>query len=277
MTQSEIFKFNQLVIGYLNDNLTYILKNMADATEISPEIFADYALGHYQNSTEEECDEKLAQFKEVAKYAAFNGFYPYAGLNVFPEADEYSFLVSSVPDEEGLLYLAVLTDSIEKTALSGTYDKYGQVIGREMAGDYLEILTEAGMNLANEKYNEQLDEDDIEPNKFQIGSAVSAYDHSEIFDCLLNEDASNYQLVEQQVDSIEYHDGHNFRSCVLGEEGSEYEIVTDEELIFELKNAILLRKYDGDRTGLKYFTAPGWNVWVSFWQGRFESYNLSRS
>lgn len=75
-----------------------------------------------------------------------------------------------------------------------------------------------------------------------IGDPISAYDHSEIFDEILNscdlEEGVDYELVQTQVTGFTYWDGHNWRSIVLDclEYPSQWEIASDSGMTYLMDN-----------------------------------------
>ncbi len=71
-----------------------------------------------------------------------------------------------------------------------------------------------------------------------------------------------------------FHDGSNMKSAVLDVEGGRYESIEDDELIVKLQAAVDSKKYAKEATGYKIFSAPGYTIRASSWQGDWELYQI---
>lgn len=187
---------------------------------------------------------------------------------------EFIFISQNDPSDD---ILVVSEKAIESVAIADTYDHYGQKVGHIDAGDYLTIETQEAADAANEIYNNNRQEwDDETPpiEKFQVGDAVSAYDYSDVFDALIDHDGVT--LEQEEIQAIQYWDGHNFRTFALEGDGQDGEIIDDDDLIEKLESALDEMEYSHETTGCKYWETENFVICESAWQGAFERYSISR-
>lgn len=188
----------------------------------------------------------------------------------------YKFI--EIEGENETEYLVVSESSITTIPCSSCRDQYGQVVGYEVAGDWAEILTQEGADIANKTYNEVQEwDDETEPiEKYSVGDCVSAYDFYDVFMALIDSNNSNFKFEQQMVDVIEYHDGHNFQTFTLEGEGADGVLVEDEDLISELNEAIENMSFVSESTGIKHYESEGFYIDESAWQGSFDRYSMRR-
>lgn len=131
--------------------------------------------------------------------------------------------------EQGLF--AIDSDKLQQMNLANVYTEYGQIWGHDDAGDYIEILSE---KCADFIHNEL--------EGWKIGDGFFAYDHSEIFDEIIESEelveGTDYELIQTQVTGFTYWDGHNWRSVVLdcNEYPSQWEIVSELGMSYLIDN-----------------------------------------
>jgi hypothetical protein len=164
--------------------------------------------------------------------------------------------------------------------LHTAYGKYGQQVGHDNAGDCLEILTQDAAQIANDVYNDQEgNEADEYEHKYNVGSIVSAYDNSTVFDSLLGNEGVGAFITT--AEGFTYWDGHNHRTIILSSDNPDFEgewsVVEDDELIAELNAVINEMEFVGESTGVKSYKSPSgkWGIDDSCWQGTWAKYEIT--
>ena len=154
---------------------------------------------------------------------------------------------------------AISEDRIETLDVSDSYDQFGQRISSSDAGDYLEILSQAAADVANQAYNE-----DVEPGDegfkvaFEVGENVNAYDQCAVFDAIIEsdlQDGVDYNLKCTQFDGFNYWDGSNWKTIVTNApDGNEtHEIEDDKGIIARLNEALENEEFVKEGFGTKTF------------------------
>lgn len=81
-----------------------------------------------------------------------------------------------------------------------------------------------------------------------------------------------------QVRAYNYFNGSNWQSVVIDADYDlRYEEITDEEEIAKYENALAAMEFDNDRqTGYTVYTAPGFRIVESIWQGAWELFTIEK-
>lgn len=186
----------------------------------------------------------------------------------------YKFIKPTETENGETTYLAITETMIEKKPLADCYDRYGQKIGNDTAGDYLSLDTEEAVKTANEAWFSEYPEESEE--NYNIGDEISANDYWNIFRAVINKHQEPDITLEQAKEEvIEYHDGHNWRTKYLTGEAPDYELIDDEELEAELNKAIHEMVAAKEQGGFEYYESEKYLICQSRWQGDFEIYQLT--
>lgn len=198
---------------------------------------------------------------------------------------DYIFLKD--PNEEGqTTYYAINPEKIETLYVSDTYDRYGQSVSPENAGNYLTLNTQKAVSLANQAYYEKevedrnLDESDPMPERFQLGDDISAHDFTAVYEALqldnLLKNGEDYALIKETCKGFNYWDGSNWQTVTVQVEIGEptYTIEDDPDTITELVQAIEGKSFERAEFGKKIYSGNGYQITESFCQGYWEIYSL---
>lgn len=197
----------------------------------------------------------------------------------------YTFLTRNQNQEEGIVrYFAVGSERIERFPMSDSYSDFGQPIGADDAGDYLELSTSDAVAFANQAYhNEYAEYDDSEVlEHYKIGDTINAYDEYRVYIAVLNkfEGTEHISIEKTWVEGFNYWNGSNHRSVITDQEHGgmgNYSVVNDEELTAKLNEAIQNMAFVSKGFGTETYTAPGFEIVESYCQGAWEKYTITPS
>jgi hypothetical protein len=187
----------------------------------------------------------------------------------------YTFLKERFENEEK--YFAIPADKVERLRASKTYDHFGQLVGTENTGDYIDLLTLTAVEIVNKVCEEQEIED-----RFEVLDTIRGYDNCNIFDLVeeaLEEQAEagrDYDLHYDTCEGFDYHDGSNWQTVVVDQEGEEprYEVITDEALMQELTSAIEGMEFTRELAGGREYSYEGYMITTSQWAGDWAEYEI---
>lgn len=167
-------------------------------------------------------------------------------------------------------YAAIPETTLEWLNTYETYTAFGQTVGHELAGDYLELLTEDACKAASEIL---LEEYGME-KAFRVGDYINAYDNSFLFNEL--KDREDVEVSFMQCFGFTYWDGHNFKTIVVQDDyGFEPDwTVVNDEVAVELAQAIEEKEFVGVGTGYEEYGTEKWRIKQSFWQGSWATYEI---
>jgi len=188
--------------------------------------------------------------------------------------ETYTFIKSTDPENYPNPILAISVE-IEEMRVSDTYDHFGQGVSPADAGDFIEILNQKALAVANKAYQEFEDEDEDE--KIVIGDLISDYDDGNTFSALNSsadlEDGVDIHYHASTCKGFNFWNGSNWQSVVVEYEHdghNDYEVVENDSLESEIDS----KKWIKDVFGRKVYESK--NFWIidDFRQGSFASYEL---
>lgn len=192
----------------------------------------------------------------------------------------YTFLKSADRYEhrDNPMWWAVSSDRIESLAVSDSYDQFGQKISPSDAGDYLDLISDAAVSLANEidaNYGDVEYEDEAaRPIRFKLHSVVSAFDDHDIFSQIVEklEEGRDYRLEETQFEGFNFWDGSNFKTIVVSsfDDNNTHEIEEDESIIARLNAALENGELVSEGFGTKTFRYQDAEIKYSQFQAAWE-------
>lgn len=171
----------------------------------------------------------------------------------------YIFLKSADRSEhrDNPRWWAISKDRIETLNVSGSYDQFGQSISSRDAGDYLEIISQAAADVANETWNEPDAEGSDFVTRFKVGDNVSAYEYELEFDEIITqcEEGVDYKLERTKFSGFNYWNGSNWKTIVTSApDGNEtHEIESDEEIVARLNEAMENEEFIKEGFGTKTY------------------------
>lgn len=166
-------------------------------------------------------------------------------------------------------YAAIGDDTLEWLDTHACYDNYGQLIGHEMAGDYLELLTKDACKAASEILLEEYGKE----KAFRVGDYINAYEDSFLFNQLKGR--QDVEVTYIQSYGFTYWDGHNFKTIVVQDDFGEPEWkIVDDELAEELTRAIEEKEFVGMGMGYEEYGTDKWRIKQSFWSGTWATYEI---
>lgn len=197
--------------------------------------------------------------------------------------EKYIFLTKTQPDSPKVEYFAIAESQIEELYVSDTYSMYGHQITPAEAGDYLEILSEKAVSLANKAYHDEYaDYDDTEiVQHFSIGCSISAYDYSQVYDNIVSSElveSEDYVVFKNGCQGFNYWNGQDWNTILVQHDENDcldWEIVKDKKLVKRLRIAITAMTYKSKGSGVNYYQYGNTKIAESFWQGSWESYSLT--
>lgn len=108
-------------------------------------------------------------------------------------------------EEDHELYI-IDTSEFKMMPISSTYDRYGQKVTAEDAGDYLTVSSQSLLNKVNNELKETL----------ELNEIVSAYDHPHAFEYIKEHGNSDeYEITEHMCKAYNYFDGSNYKSVII--------------------------------------------------------------
>jgi len=182
-------------------------------------------------------------------------------------------------------HFAIEESKMETLNVCESYDQYGQKIGPDDAGDYLEILTQEAADKANEIKNNFDDYDTTAPDdeapkpRFSIGDNVLAYNDRDIFLALVEEfeDEKEIRIHRTKFQGFVYHDGHNWRTVSVStiDDDNEYELEGNEEIIARLNEALENKEEHSTGPGKVTYRYKDAEIVKSSWPGNWEQYTIT--
>ena len=128
-------------------------------------------------------------------------------------------------EDNGVIYAT--NNEIETLNVSDCYDRNGQQIGHDDAGDFIELTDESMVKFANEF---------TESTEYKIDDYINAWDSWQLFKAL-NENFEN--VVEYTTcQGFNVWDGHNWKSIIVDTEIGEPEwsiVEFDEDILDEME------------------------------------------
>lgn len=188
--------------------------------------------------------------------------------------ETYTFIKSTESENYPNPIYAISVE-IEEMRVSDTYDHFGQKVSPADAGDYIEILNQKALSVANKAYQEFEDEDEDE--KFVIGDLISDYDDGNTFSALNSspdlEDGVDIHYHASTCKGFNYWDGQNWQSVIVEYEHdghNDYEVIENDSLESEIDS----KEWIKDGFGKKIYESE--NFWIihNYCQGSFASYEL---
>lgn len=181
-------------------------------------------------------------------------------------------------------YFAISKDRIETMKASETYDRFGQLVDEVDAGDYVCLLTQKAVDLANKIANEEREEnhnnsdsdEEFEKNEiYSLNDTVSAYDNRDIFTAIRELDETDFDHISEEVKGFNYWDGNNWKTVTIECEYNEpsHEVI-EEKLSVEINEAIENVEFTHSGFGVQVGKYNDWVVISSQWQGDFSAYTV---
>ena len=205
----------------------------------------------------------------------------------------YIFLTPNFDESGETKYFAIPADKIETLNVYETYDRNGQQVGHENAGDYhmdnsysdakrdceLAIKEKFGLEVSIDGQNGQIevienadvDEWISDSEDENAGNFVN-----EINSFILEWKEQNENIITCK--GFDYWDGSNWKTiiteCEFHGEPS-HNIVDDEDLVTELNEAIENKEFTKEGFGVKTYESGNWEIDDSQWQGVWASYIIT--
>jgi len=205
------------------------------------------------------------------------------------------FIFLTEANSEGpVTYYAIDAEKIKEIPESDTYDRYGQQIGHEAAGDY---------HIDNDYSSAK--QDCIAAIEEKFGYKVSI-DYKNGVEVIENTETDEW--ISEQIDPTEagelisdinsfisewgnenstitalrgfnYWDGHNWKTVVVerehtGRDNTSHQILDDQELIAELNEAIETSNRTIYEFGKEKYQSDNWEIVVNNFQGSWASYEI---
>ena len=205
------------------------------------------------------------------------------------------FIFLTEADNQGpATYYAIPEGKIETLNEFETYDRYGQQIGHEAAGDYhidneqspakqdciAAIQEKFGHSVSIDYKNGVEVIDNTETDEWiseQVDPAVAGEFISEINSFISEWVEENSTITTLR--GFDYWDGSNWRTVVVerehtGRDNTSHQILDDEELIAELNEAIENKKFMKSGFGKEVYQSGNWEIVVSNFQGSWASFEV---
>jgi hypothetical protein len=197
--------------------------------------------------------------------------------------EKYIFLTKVQQDTANTEYFAIPESQIEEMYVSDTYSMYGNQTTPSEAGDYLELLTEKAVSLANKAYHDEYaDYDDTEiVQHFSIGCSISAYDYSQVYDNIVSsqlQEDEDYVAFKNGCQGFNYWNGQDWNTILVQHDDNDvldWQIVKDKKLIKRLRIALTAKSYKSKGAGVQYYEYGHTQITESFWEGSWESFKLT--
>lgn len=205
----------------------------------------------------------------------------------------YIFLTPNFDESGETKYFAIPADKIETLNVFETYDKYGQKVGHENAGDYhidnsqsdaksdceIAIKEKYGVEVSIDAHNScievidntEVDEWISENEDENAGNFISELNAFILEWCNEKENISSCQ-------GFTYWNGNDWKTIITDYEfdgNPSHSIVDDEDLIVELSAAIENKEFVNEGFGCKNYESGNWNIEKSYYQGTWASYILT--
>lgn len=207
-----------------------------------------------------------------------------------------NFIFLTEANSEGpVTYYAIPDEKIETLNEFETYDRYGQQIGHEAAGDY---------HIDNEQSPARQDCISAIQEKFRV--IVNIDTHNEVVEWIDNTEVDEWisdqndpteagefiaeinsfisEWVEENstittLRGFDYWDGSNWRTVVVerehtGRDNTSHQILDDQELMAELNEAIENKKFVKSEFGKEKYQSDRWEIVVNNFQGSWASYEI---
>ena len=195
--------------------------------------------------------------------------------------EKYIFLTKVHQDTANTEYFAIPESQVEEMYVSDTYSIYGHQITPAEAGDYLELLSEKAVSLANKAYHDEYaDYDDTEiVQHFSIGCSISAYDYSQVYENIVSSElveSEDYMLFKTECKGFNFWE-NNWKTVLVQHDDDyalDWQIVKDKNLIKRLRIAIASMTYKKKGGGFIEYRYGHTRITESFWQGAWEQYLL---
>lgn len=183
----------------------------------------------------------------------------------------------------------VTTNEIKEMLGSETYNNYGHLISDKTNGNYLTLLTQKAVDIANKKANEIRKEEhdlatdwDEESNDYIVKDFYSLQDtisaDEKIYDCVISEcDEADYEVEGQTVEGFNYWDGNNWRTIAVYREDYdyyEYEAVEQEEEIKKFNTILEEMEFYSEGYGTKIYESKNYWILQSFWNTNPWTYEI---
>lgn len=204
------------------------------------------------------------------------------------------FIFLTEADSEGpVKYFAIDAEKIETLNEFETYDRYGQTVGHENAGDYhidnqycsakqdciAAIEEKFGVDVNIDTHNQVVEViDNTEVDEWiseQTDPAVAGELISEI-NTFISEWAEENQTLTT-CKGFNFWDGSNWATVVVQREHTDnvsHEILDDEELIKELNQAIEDKEYVKSEFGKEKYQSGNWAIVDNHCQGSWATFEI---
>lgn len=195
----------------------------------------------------------------------------------------YIFLTKNF-NEGPTTYYVIAADKVETLKLCDTYDKNGQKVGHEHAGDYnfhnqhsdaekdckKEIAENFGINVDNIHLVNVGGEIEIEAGD----GTQYGFDEKAVENFIKEWREKNEYL--EEVNGFTYWDGHNWKTIITDIFFAEptHSIVDDEKLVVELNAAIENKSFEKSGVGCEVFSHDKWAIIDWNWQGTWAVYEI---
>ncbi len=180
-------------------------------------------------------------------------------------------------DNEGK-YFAIDESKIETLNVSDSYDQFGQRIGPDDAGDYLELTSIEAAVLANDCHNDiEGNDDDDRENPYTAGMNIVAYENAELFDAVCDNPRLGVVTHRTTFEGFNYWNGSNFRTLSLSsiDDSHSHEIETDEAIIARLNESLENMEEVSEGRGLTTYRYKDVEVIESHYAGAWEEYTIT--
>lgn len=168
------------------------------------------------------------------------------------------FIIITEKHEENARQIIVDREEFENCPVTDCYDQYGQQIGHSDAGSTITLSTIIADEL-NEKF---------ETDTWAKDSLVTAFDHSEEFDFLLEENSDHIDIETEEVEAYNYWDGNNWKSIIIKSEHNDNWITHEyEEAPEDIYDEYEASEEVKEGFGCKYYKSENYVFLVSQAQG----------
>lgn len=207
-----------------------------------------------------------------------------------------NFIFLTEADNQGpVTYYAIPEEKIKTLNEFETYDRFGQQVGHEAAGDY---------HIDNEQSPAK--QDCISAIQEKFGVDVNIDTHNEVVEFIQNTEVDEWisdqndpteagefineinsfisEWVEENstittLSGFDYWDGSNWRTVVVerehtGKDNTSHQILDDQELIAQLNEAIENKKFVKSGFGKEIYQSENWEIVVSNFQGSWATYEI---
>ena len=172
---------------------------------------------------------------------------------------------------------AISEDEFEQVRMSETYDYFGQKNSPYDCGDWITLMTEKAVEVANKAYQE---ENETEDAVWNLQDDILAFDNSEEFDAVVEDDSLqegvDYEHEGSEVKAYTFWSGSNWNTITIEQDVYEptHIVITDEDLIQELNNALEKKEHYRSNVGGEVYRYGRWEIESSNWEGDWAAWEI---